>query len=460
MHFIQAVRDGEVAKLVNVSHGRPALVFKKFNDIYGFQDTRRIDPPSRLCLRKRFDTSHFDPSKVKVEFPNHPVRTDQQSPDCNSSGDTGEQDGDLDEFTFGNVTLKQIQESCRMKKRKRSTCVTVNAKNCAGSDEKESCLSSQLENDDNDLDQPLIKWKRKLKKNVKGGKKKSGRNHVTASSQNAIVVVKSEQTWFEHSFLQSNWDLPMPLAIKVEVPDYYLTGHEMTVCMPDGSLITDSEQVASYFLCAREEIQHADEGLSHIEVSSPESPVKELEDVQLNSNSDKADSTEDTLEIRNCTKDPQSTPSEEEYIMNDGFHLDADDRSSLSDGEAIPIHHSIPQHIELADAKLSLNFETSSTSHPTNDSTLNCHENPSLSCSVSSLSSADDSSAYKEKLSHVPAHFDVEETYFQKIPSYDAVPEQISSERIENNGSPDSQHVSRRLLSTRKVHYISGLFTL
>ncbi|KAK4796391.1 hypothetical protein SAY86_028717 [Trapa natans] len=448
-HFIQAVRDGVVRKVVNVSHGRPALVFKKASDIYGFHCNEITDPPSRVFAGKRFRTSQIDPIKVKVEVLDHPVKADQWHSELNSSGDTLEHDDDLDELNFGNVTLQQMRERCRMKKRRQSSSVTVSGKNCTGFSENESCSSAQLEEDDIDFKSPLIKWKTELK-NAKSLQNKSKRKLATASFKNAIVVEKTKQTLLDPSSLQPDWDLPMPLPKKVEFTEDYPIGHEIAPSMPGGSFSTDTEVVESYFLCAREEIQHVDEGISHIELSLHESHAKDVQDDQLNSTYDKVGSSEDIMEIRDYTDNLQSAEREEEYTMNDGFHLNVDNMSLLSDAEPIPTHHSIPEHVKLVDAELSLTFETRSAGHPTNNCMLNFQENPSSSCTISSPS-AYDSSENKEELSQVPSYADSEETYFDKSPSSDAVSVQTSSERIENNGSPDWQHGSQRLNSSRKV---------
>ncbi|KAK4796799.1 hypothetical protein SAY86_029125 [Trapa natans] len=437
VHFIQAVGGGEVTKFVHVSRGRPAPVFKKANGICKFQGKERTYPSSRVCSGKRFHASQVDPIKVKVKVPDHPVGTDQWYPDFNSSVYTKEHEDDSDELNFGNVTLQRMREKCIMKKRKLSTCATVSGKNCTVLSEKESCSSAQLEEDDIDLKRPLVKWKAELRKNATGQQKKSKRKHVTPPFKNATVVEETKQTFLDHPFQQSDSDLPMPLPNKVDFPEDYHIDHEMAVSMPDGSFITDIEQVESHILCAREVIQHADEDIPYIEFSSPESHVKGTQDDRLNSAYDKLDSSEDTLEIRDCTKVLQST------------YLNVDNMSLLSDAEPIS-HHSSPQHVEPDDAELSFTFETRSTDHHANNSTLKCQKNLSPSCTVLSPL-AYDSSENTERLFQMPAYADVEETYIDKIPSSDAVSVQTLPERIKNNGSLDLQYASQRLNSTRKV---------
>ncbi|OWM80831.1 uncharacterized protein LOC116192722 [Punica granatum] len=451
LHFIQAIRDGEVKKVVNVSRGRLTLMFKTLDEIYGFPVTKRTVSTSRTCSRKKLHASQFDPKKVKVEVPDRLNRTDNGPSDFDLFGDVNEGDDDLDDLTLDNMTLSQIKERSQMKKRKRSTSAADNGKNGAGFDDKKGCSNTQLGEDDDELEEPLIKLKSKLRKNIRRGKKKSKKKDVTASSGNAIVVVKTEQTWSEHSSVEPDWDLdlPVPLAIKVEVPEDYHAGHEMMAFLLGDSSVVDNEQEA-YYLCAREELKQADEYISDIEGSSPESPFKDTEEDECKSTSREAVLTANTLELRNCLEDLQSEPKEEECIPNGGFGSDADDGSLQSDEERIPILKSSP-HIELADAKSPFNIETSSTISSIDESTtLHCDVNPTPGITVSSVSTADGLSLSEDELSQM-ACVDVAKICLEDIPPSAAVEEHITSERAENKELPKLQHTFRRLFSTRKV---------
>ncbi|XP_059637427.1 uncharacterized protein LOC132279462 [Cornus florida] len=203
LHFIQAIVGGLVIKVRNAdSHGRPALVFKKLRDIYESEDAKNPNPVSTLKTHDRYAENLCLP-KAERKMKRRVLETDEFS--CSVSDN--ETDNDLDDVSFGKITLRQLKERCKTKKRKvsESVCLTPTQDNS----------TLQLEEDEIDLMKTLNCWKSKLSKNLMV-KKKCAKKHVSMSSENAFSV-KSEQITSAVESLHSGGDLPTPVSVKVEV---------------------------------------------------------------------------------------------------------------------------------------------------------------------------------------------------------------------------------------------------
>ncbi|KAF5468456.1 hypothetical protein F2P56_012606 [Juglans regia] len=209
MHFIQAVQGGLVTKFLNVTHGRPALTFKKVKDLYEAAELLQ-----KLRPKDEFESLPFESDRIEVKSPCLPLadrRTIKREPDashlfCNDSDKRI--DSELDGLDLCSMTLKQITERCNLKKRKHSKYVELSNETGESSSFLKSDNSNfQKEEEDLDLKEPLSSWKSKHSKNVKV-KKKRMKNHVLTSSQSAKSIVKSEQVPSDEVLPQCSGDLP------------------------------------------------------------------------------------------------------------------------------------------------------------------------------------------------------------------------------------------------------------
>ncbi|XP_065848113.1 uncharacterized protein [Euphorbia lathyris] len=240
LHYIQALTAGGVVrKLLNVNHGRPALKFREVKYLYENEDTQFFEVNTAFRPKFEYVDSPFECDEAKTaslhtltgEAQN--IESDDEiSPSRSQANPVEESEsGDLN---FANITLKQLKERCKEKKRKRSKYVNM------GKESTETCspgkrihFSSQSE-DEYDTMEPLIYWKsRILKKKTKiKCKKISG----SASSQNALSTAEFEEMSTEIIF-QTEENSPAPVAIKVEYPEpTFSDGKDLVVTSSESSL--------------------------------------------------------------------------------------------------------------------------------------------------------------------------------------------------------------------------------
>ncbi|KAM7521112.1 hypothetical protein LguiB_020074 [Lonicera macranthoides] len=199
----RAIKGGLVINTCNIdSLGRPGLVFKKLKDIY---------EDSKLAL-------DFD--GVKIESPCVPFV--ERKTRERGYGDNAK-DNDLDDLNFGKMTLKQLKERCKAKKRKASDVVWLSPK--------QECTHLEPEEDEFDLMEPLSSLKSKLSKSPKTKKKCKGRN----VSSKIVQSIKSEQILGDEDPLQASGHFPAPTADKAEDPGPEYSESQITTCVMDGS---------------------------------------------------------------------------------------------------------------------------------------------------------------------------------------------------------------------------------
>ncbi|GLT45884.1 hypothetical protein SLA2020_196830 [Shorea laevis] len=250
LHHIQAIRGGLLKKVLNVnSCGQPVLKSKAIKDTYDAEDAKNHNHVPKIHLRDDIESSPSKLKGLKVESSYYSileesvVKLEHEASELNYNNGAGERNDDLDDLSIGNMTLKQIKERCRTKKRKYSNQVGL-GKEPVGT---LFCLKrddSNLEQDHCDLEEPLINWKHKLSKNMKS-KKKCSRKHVSTSSCNAISVVKLEQGTGDQGFLQSDDDWPAPLNVEVEVSDLEFSDCQAMICLRAVTNFGCSDQVDS-----------------------------------------------------------------------------------------------------------------------------------------------------------------------------------------------------------------------
>ncbi|KAF3436640.1 hypothetical protein FNV43_RR19386 [Rhamnella rubrinervis] len=207
LHFIQAAQSGLLVRTLNVTYGRPVLKFKKLTEI-----------------KDEIEGLGFDSSGVKVESPNMSsggkgiIKSDPEASEysCSDGGDNGRNSvmGDLD---FGNMTLKQLKERCKEKKRKHSECIDLNREtDIKCSRVKQECSNFESDEDKLDLMEPLCSWKSKLTKNKKA-KSQCLKKRVLAPFRSASSVIKSVDIPSLQDFLHSKGDLSATTDDKKEV---------------------------------------------------------------------------------------------------------------------------------------------------------------------------------------------------------------------------------------------------
>ncbi|CAN6682640.1 unnamed protein product [Malus baccata var. baccata] len=235
LHFIQALEGGLVVKTLNVACGRPVLRFKELKDIHERLDAKNGDSFPRIPPKDEFRGSVVNGDRVMGESPsrrtvgNVTVKTEPEVYDFDSSDGNAGRNNDLD--GFGNITLKQIKETCKDKKRKRSTSVDLKKiETC--SPVKHEFSKLQTDEEDVDLIEPLSKWKlsKKAKANTKSKHKKKG---FSSTSQISISTITSEHIPSEPE---------SGLNIKVEVPETEFSDIQNTIpAAGDTSLACDNQ---------------------------------------------------------------------------------------------------------------------------------------------------------------------------------------------------------------------------
>ncbi|KAK4348732.1 hypothetical protein RND71_031487 [Anisodus tanguticus] len=163
LHFIQVRRRGLTVKVPNVdSHGKPNIMFKKLKDIY--------------------DTGY-----VKCEGECLPVvdRTLQAiGPENNKFGCRADDEvSSRSDDNFGEITLKQLKDRCKSKKRKLTTpsCTSTSPKQANG------CYQPE---EDDDLRVPLSSLKARISKKANGKRRRINRNLFASPKEPVSIKVE------------------------------------------------------------------------------------------------------------------------------------------------------------------------------------------------------------------------------------------------------------------------------
>lgn len=257
LHFIQALKGGLPVKTLNVARGRPVLKFKKLIDICETLDAKNGDSFPAIPPKDEFRGLFMDRDWVMGESTrnctvrNITVKTEREDSGFNSSDNNDGRD-DLD--GFGNMTLKQIKETCKSKKRKRSKSVDLKKKLEMCYPIKQEYSELQTDEEDCDLVEPLSNWKVKLSKKANAKtKSKCMKNCVSTMSQSAILTTKLEHIPSEPETLQFSRDVPTPvLDIKVEVPETDSSDFQNTTCFLGNTSLACDNQVGSCEVIANE----------------------------------------------------------------------------------------------------------------------------------------------------------------------------------------------------------------
>ncbi|XP_019175065.1 PREDICTED: uncharacterized protein LOC109170410 [Ipomoea nil] len=223
--FIKTIRDGLVVKVCNVnSHGKPALAFKALKDIYETKDTKGSKAFTSLNSPEKYADSVCGITSVKGESQSLPVAdrtlreidTEINEIVCCGSDDKDD-DSDSNDYIFAKMTLKQLKERCKSKKRKLPSL-------CDASPEQEDVNSQQEE--DEDLKVPLRVFKSKFSKNSKA-KRKCTNSSMFPCSKTSISV-KTEQIMDSDVTVRFEGDSASLTTVKAEVTEHEFSNFPST----------------------------------------------------------------------------------------------------------------------------------------------------------------------------------------------------------------------------------------
>ncbi|GMH04153.1 hypothetical protein Nepgr_005992 [Nepenthes gracilis] len=222
LHFISAIRCGEVIKFLNINRGKPALAFKNIHELYDSEDSAYCDLLMKSHTKAdRSVTVHSANVKAKIEptEEHKTVDNDLAEAECNS-GDINQRNDDFDDLNFGKMTLKKFIQTCKAQKRKLSKYANQSKESLESCPViKQEYVDMQPEEDEFDWDEALRSWKSKLSKRSMAKKQKS----CSASFETCVVVGDN---------------------IDISEPDY-LKGEDATCCL-DSSFVTDHQGACLY----------------------------------------------------------------------------------------------------------------------------------------------------------------------------------------------------------------------
>ncbi|KAI4321583.1 hypothetical protein MLD38_034947 [Melastoma candidum] len=153
LHYIRAVRYGEVGKVSNMSHGRPALKFKKVCDLYEHDGMRRFH--SMVTLLPEEELS--DPETRSSEERCRDLESDWSSSGLSSFHIKDETEDQMDDVALDGMTITQMREMFKSKKRKQQNCLDISEKN------RFILTVKKEEEEEDELLEPLITLKTKAK---------------------------------------------------------------------------------------------------------------------------------------------------------------------------------------------------------------------------------------------------------------------------------------------------------
>ncbi|CAJ1949355.1 unnamed protein product [Sphenostylis stenocarpa] len=227
LHFIQAIKGGLVTKVPNVARGQPKLKFKNMTDVY--DDGLLSHNDDGLAERSCFD-----------EFEENNVKTNPDASVCNGNDADHPIVNNLDDDDFDNLTLSQIIDSCKTRKRKHSQSLDSSRRNIKIEDSsfpedyKEELMAVD---DDSDFMETLSSWKSKLSNNVKAKKQKCFKEPTSSYTQEVMMlVVKSEEIVDYQEFPPTNEEvqngqvLPPSSEEILDCEEFSLSNEEIQGC--------------------------------------------------------------------------------------------------------------------------------------------------------------------------------------------------------------------------------------
>ncbi|KAK2432823.1 hypothetical protein QL285_018166 [Trifolium repens] len=210
LHYIKTIKGGLVTNALNVFRGRPKLKFKNISDIHE-HESFLSDNDDLEAVRSCIDV--MEEGIVKIE------------PDVwVSDADDGDvqriHNLDDDEDDSSILTLMQIKESCKARKRKRSQGLDSSKIKIEDPSTPEDYMEKQkMEEDDPDFMETLTSLRTKLSKNMKTNKKKKCVKDHPMSSQEIVPVDQSKEILDSQELSPSSGDSAALVEVKFECSD-------------------------------------------------------------------------------------------------------------------------------------------------------------------------------------------------------------------------------------------------
>jgi hypothetical protein len=210
LHYIKTIKGGLVTNALNVFRGRPKLKFKNISDIHE-HESFLSDNDDLEAVRSCIDV--MEEGIVKIE------------PDVwVSDADDGDvqriHNLDDDEDDSFILTLMQIKESCKARKRKRSQGLDSSKIKIEDPSTPEDYMEKQkMEEDDPDFMETLTSLRTKLSKNMKTNKKKKCVKDHPMSSQEIVPVDQSKEILDSQELSPSSGDSAALVEVKSECSD-------------------------------------------------------------------------------------------------------------------------------------------------------------------------------------------------------------------------------------------------
>ncbi|GAU29690.1 hypothetical protein TSUD_264260 [Trifolium subterraneum] len=211
LHYIKTIKGGLVTNVLNVFRGRPKLKFRNISDIHKHENFLS-DNDDVEAVRSCVDV--MEEGIVKTE-------PDVWVNDADDGDVQRIHNLDDDEDDCFILTLRQIKESCKARKRKRSQGLdSSKIKIDDPSKHLEDNMEKQkMEEDDPDFIETLTSLRTKLSKNVKSKKKKKCVKDHPMSSQEIVPVDQSEEILDGQELSPSSGDSAALVEVKLECPD-------------------------------------------------------------------------------------------------------------------------------------------------------------------------------------------------------------------------------------------------
>ncbi|XP_043707966.1 uncharacterized protein LOC122657355 [Telopea speciosissima] len=222
LHFIQVIKRGTVEKILNRDcHGRPTFRFKTIKAIYESENAKNLG--SCTTLQQQGGGLMGLPlgcGGIKVDSPvllmdGRKIKSDPELCDLYEDVCDNKRNGNMGDFSFSEMTLKQLKESCKKKKRKLPKFVDVKKEPCSHLNEDYTKL--QQKEDESDLEETLSNWKLKLWNKPKA-KRKRIRKDVHSLSKFAVSVSEPTPRVPQDSS-QSTGGLNGPIKTEIEISE-------------------------------------------------------------------------------------------------------------------------------------------------------------------------------------------------------------------------------------------------
>jgi len=213
LHYIKTVKGGFVTEVLNVSRGRPKLKFKNLSDIHE-RESLLSDDDDATAVRSCIDVMEEGIVKTEPDV----WACDVDDGDVQTIHNMDDEVGGDDDISI--LTLKQIKDSCKARKRKRSQGLdssNIKIKIDDPSSPEDYMEKLQTE-DDPDFMETLSILKTKLSKNMKTKKKKCGKDHPMSSPE-IVPVDQSEKILDGQEFSPSSGDSAGLAEVKFDCPE-------------------------------------------------------------------------------------------------------------------------------------------------------------------------------------------------------------------------------------------------